>query len=128
MKTDFNVIQSDIRSTKESMQDLNSKWDEMEARSFGIEDRLITAEGKVTALSGMQKELTLAQEIHQNILGYPRIMHKINSLDKIIWKFRVYLQPMARNLYSLLKSLCTVVGYKLYNTDIDTIHRVTLSS
>lgn len=70
------------------MQDLNSEWDEMEARFSGIEDRLITAEGKLTALSGMQKLRLQAQE---TIL---ELALKNNAQDQfsqqIIWKFQVY--------------------------------------
>lgn len=122
MKTDFNVVQSDIRSTKESMQDLNSKWTEMEARFSGIEDRLITAEGKLKALSSLQKDLTQAQET------MVELRFQNNTQDQFSRQNNVEISGIpstsGENLYSLLNNLCTVVGYKLSDTDIDTIHRV----
>lgn len=122
MKTDFNVVQSDIRSTKESLQDLNSKWDEMEARFSGIEDRLIVAEGRLTSFSGVSKELAQAQE---TILD---LKSQNNAQDQFSRQNNVEISGIpatsGENLNSLLNTLCTVVGFKLSDTDVDTIHRV----
>ncbi|XP_041981439.1 uncharacterized protein LOC121734865 [Aricia agestis] len=122
MKTDLNDIKSDISSTKQCMLDLNMKWSDMQQRFDDIEGRLNGFEDKVSCITTLQKDLKKANEIISALEQNNNTQDQFSRLNNI----EISGIPMrnGENLYSMLHDLCSVVGFSLCETDIDTVHRV----
>ena len=122
MKSDFKDVQSDIRITKNCVEDLESKWCEMESRFSGVEDRLVVVEGKLASFSAIQKDLSNAQDTLARLQYENNLQDQFSRLNNV--EISGVPTKNGENLFTLLQTLCTVVGFKLTDYDIDTIHRV----
>ncbi|CAH2087792.1 unnamed protein product [Euphydryas editha] len=122
MKTDLNEIKSDISSTKQCLLELDMKWSDMDKRFTDIEGRLNGFEEKMSGVTTLQKDLKKANEMI-SVLKQDNNMHdQFSRLNNV----EISGIPMrnGENLNSLLRDLCSVVGFSLCETDIDTVHRV----
>lgn len=122
MKADFNAVKTDIHSTSQAIQDLTSKWSELETRFNGMDKRLTIVEEKLASLSSVQKNLDKAKDT------ITELMHENNMQDQFSRQNNVEISGIpsksGENLFSVLNDICAVVGFKLSDTDVDTIHRV----
>ncbi|XP_077286540.1 uncharacterized protein LOC143918865 [Arctopsyche grandis] len=121
-RADFNTMKNEFENIKSVITDINNKLFTIEAKSDEFDGRLTTAEKKISCFSDVNKGLIEAQNT------IVELKQENNLQDQFSRKNNVEISgiPMKKgeNLVSILYDLCAVVGHKLCDTDIDTIHRV----
>lgn len=115
-------IQSQINAVKTVAENLSEEQTKIKKDLVEVQGRVSSVENKILNLASLPKNLEVAHE-------------KINKLKKDNEHIRQYSMlnnveisgiPFSKgeNLISILRSICTRVGFTLAESDIDTIHRV----
>lgn len=122
MKTEFDNMKSVVQNSMQCITDINNKLITMDGRFDDFNGRLITAEKKISCFSDVQKELIKAQETIFELRQENNLQDQFSRQNNI--EISGLPANKGENLMSTLHDLCTIVGFKLCDTDVDTIHRV----
>ncbi|KAG7310500.1 hypothetical protein JYU34_003287 [Plutella xylostella] len=121
-RAEFTAVKADISSASIGIQNLNTKWNEMESRFSNLEDRLVIMETKMATVSKLELDLKTANETIN------KLQIENNSRDQYARMNNLEISGVpvnkGENLINILHSICAKVGITMQDSDLDSIHRV----
>ncbi|XP_061706799.1 uncharacterized protein LOC133517482 [Cydia pomonella] len=115
-------LKEEIRSVLSKTQVLINEQAHMKVELTDLKTRVSSVEDKSATLSTLQNDLTAANEKIENLITENNNNKQFSMLNNV----EISGIPLQKgeNLNSILCSICNLVGYKMLESDVDTIYRV----
>ncbi|KAI5651482.1 hypothetical protein NE865_00726 [Phthorimaea operculella] len=115
-------IEPKVSATSDSLEVMKKQWVAMDSRVKVAEERISSAEDRISTLSNLPQDLKLAKESIAVLMEENNAQSQFSRINNVEIAGVPFIKK--ENLFEVLNSISTQIGFTLNNSDVDTIHRV----